>query len=46
MTSNNRTKITKAQFLTELKKVKVEYNTRNAYDLNESGGFVADKRKN
>ncbi len=41
---NNRVKYTKTQILGELRADNPKYATSNAYDLNESGGFIADKR--
>jgi len=40
-----RVKLTKAQFLKKLKKynpILEYYKTKNAYDLNETGGFIYD----
>lgn len=44
MSMNNRKKVTKSQFLKELKESKTVTTTSNAYDLNENGGFVADQK--
>lgn len=40
----NRGKITKTQFLNERRNSNTSYNTGSAYDLNENGGFIADKK--
>ena len=39
----NRSKITKTKY-SEITRSKASYNTGNAYDLNESGGFKADRK--
>ena len=39
-----RKKLTKKQLLIELSKNNKISNTKNAYDLNETGGFVSDRK--
>ena len=41
----NRKKLTKNQFLAEISTYEKSNNTQNAYDLNETGGFINDKKK-
>lgn len=44
MKTNSRVKMTKSQFISETKNYSAEYITRNSYDLNQSGGVIADIR--
>jgi len=43
MNNLNRGKITKSQFVELKRNSRYQHNTNSAYDLNENGGFVADK---
>ena len=41
----NRRKLTKTQILKEISTRNNSSNTENAYDLNETGGFISDSKE-
>ena len=44
MNNSSKGKITKLQFISVKQNSRSQYRVSNGYDLNENGGFVADRR--